>query len=293
MQAIILAAGMGKRLGELTRENTKCMVKVGGVSLIERALKILDKKGLSRIIIVAGYQRENLMSFVKTLDIHTPIQFIINDVYDKTNNIFSLSMAKDYLVSEDTLLLESDLIFEECLIDLLLNDERDTLALVDKFESWMDGSCIVVDEMDNMTDFIPGKLLKFSDKEHYYKTVNIYKFGAEFSSQVYVPFEIKRVYYMYDTKKDVHRGFHAHKSLEQILICIHGSCKVLLDNGTEKKIVSLEKPYEGLYIANNMWREMYDFSEDAVLMVLASEYYKEEDYIRDYNEFLRMVGVEK
>lgn len=108
-----------------------------------------------------------------------------------------------------------------------------------------------------------------------------------------IPFQIKRVYYMYDTKKDVHRGFHAHKSLEQILICIHGSCKVLLDNGTEKKIVSLEKPYEGLYIANNMWREMYDFSEDAVLMVLASEYYKEEDYIRDYNEFLRMVGVEK
>jgi len=108
-----------------------------------------------------------------------------------------------------------------------------------------------------------------------------------------IPFEIKRVYYMYDTKKDVHRGFHAHKSLEQILICIHGSCKVLLDNGTEKKIVSLEKPYEGLYIANNMWREMYDFSEDAVLMVLASEYYKEEDYIRDYNEFLRMVGVGK
>ena len=88
-----------------------------------------------------------------------------------------------------------------------------------------------------------------------------------------IPFEIKRVYYMYDTKKDVHRGFHAHKSLEQILICIHGSCKVLLDNGTEKKIVSLEKPFEGLYFANNMWREMYDFSEDAVLMGLASEYY--------------------
>ena len=87
----------------------------------------------------------------------------------------------------------------------------------------------------------------------------------------------------------MHRGFHAHKSLEQILICIHGSCKVLLDNGTEKKIVSLEKPYEGLYIANNMWREMYDFSPDAVLMVLASEYYKEEDYIREYDAFLKMV----
>lgn len=105
-----------------------------------------------------------------------------------------------------------------------------------------------------------------------------------------IPFEIKRVYFMYDTKKDVHRGFHAHKSLEQILICIHGSCKVLLDSGKEKKIVSLEKPYEGLYVANNMWREMYDFSEDAVLMVLASDIYREEDYIRDYEEFLSLVN---
>ena len=104
-----------------------------------------------------------------------------------------------------------------------------------------------------------------------------------------IPFEIKRVYYMYDTGQGIHRGFHAHKSLEQILICIHGSCKVLLDNGSEKKIVSLEKPYEGLYIANNMWREMYDFSEDAVLLVLASDYYNEEDYIRNYDDFKRFV----
>lgn len=105
-----------------------------------------------------------------------------------------------------------------------------------------------------------------------------------------IPFEIKRVYYMYDTKEGVRRGFHAHKSLEQILICIHGTCKVLLDNGTEKKVVPLERPYEGLYIANNMWREMYDFSPDAVLMVLASDFYKEEDYIRDYDEFLRFIS---
>lgn len=105
-----------------------------------------------------------------------------------------------------------------------------------------------------------------------------------------IPFEIKRVYYMYDTKEGVHRGFHAHKNLQQILICIHGSCKVLLDNGSEKKIVSLEKPYEGLYVSNNMWREMYDFSPDAVLMVLASEIYKEEDYIREYDSFLKFIG---
>lgn len=105
-----------------------------------------------------------------------------------------------------------------------------------------------------------------------------------------IPFEIKRVYYMYDTKEGVRRGKHAHKSLEQILICIHGSCKILLDNGKEKKIVSLERPYEGLYIANDMWREMYDFSSDAVLMVLASDYYNEEDYIRDYDDFLSSVN---
>ena len=77
--------------------------------------------------------------------------------------------------------------------------------------------------------------------------------------------------------------------LEQILVCIHGSCKVQLDNGIEKKIVALERPYEGLYISNDIWREMFDFSPEAVLMVLASDYYKEEDYIRDYEEFLMLV----
>lgn len=104
-----------------------------------------------------------------------------------------------------------------------------------------------------------------------------------------IPFRIKRVYYMYDTAPGVVRGKHAHKSLEQILVCIHGSCKIKLDNGYETKIVPLEKPYEGLYVANNMWHEMYDFSDGAVLMVLASELYNEDDYIRDYDEFLKMV----
>ena len=104
-----------------------------------------------------------------------------------------------------------------------------------------------------------------------------------------IPFEIKRIYYVYDTKDGVRRGYHAHKSLEQILICVHGSCKILLDNGKEQKEVLLEKPYEGLYVPNNMWREMYDFSEDAVLMVLASSYYDKEDYIRDYQEFVEYV----
>lgn len=105
-----------------------------------------------------------------------------------------------------------------------------------------------------------------------------------------IPFQIKRVYYVYDTLEGVVRGHHAHKSLEQILICIHGQCKVRLDNGVESKIVPLEKPYEGLYISSYMWREMYDFSQDAVLMVLASDLYDESDYIRDYDEFLKFIS---
>ena len=107
-----------------------------------------------------------------------------------------------------------------------------------------------------------------------------------------IPFRIKRVYYMYDTAEGVVRGKHAHKNLEQILVCIHGSCKILLDNGREKKIVPLEKPYEGLYVASNVWREMYDFSADAVLLVVASELYYEEDYIRNYDEFLKLAKCE-
>lgn len=107
-----------------------------------------------------------------------------------------------------------------------------------------------------------------------------------------IPFHIKRVYFMYDTVAGVIRGKHAHKSLQQILVCVHGSCKIKLDNGREKKVVVLEKPYEGLYVANNMWREMYDFSPDAVLMVFASEVYDESDYIRDYDEFLKFIDEE-
>lgn len=105
-----------------------------------------------------------------------------------------------------------------------------------------------------------------------------------------VPFKIKRVYYMYDMSQGIVRGRHAHKNLQQILICIHGSCKILLDDGNEKEVVPLEKPYEGLYVTNSMWHEMYDFSKDAVLMVLASDIYDENDYIRNYSEFLKFYG---
>lgn len=188
MQAIILAAGMGKRLKDLTQNNTKCMVKVNGITLIERLLCILDRKQLSRIVIVVGYEAQKLIDFIQTLEIKTAIEYIDNPIYDKTNNIYSLALANEYLVNEDTLLFESDLIFEESLVDCLLEDERETLALVDKYESWMDGTCMVLDENDNIVDFIPGKYLNFREKDKYYKTVNIYKFSKHFSANTYVPF---------------------------------------------------------------------------------------------------------
>ncbi len=188
MQAVILAAGMGKRLKNLTQSNTKCMIKVNDVTLIERMLRILDGKGLSRIVLVVGYEGQKLVDYVNSLQVNTPIHFIKNHVYDKTNNIYSLALAKDYLVSEDSLILESDLIFEEGIIDAIIKDERGTLALVDKFESWMDGTCVVLDEDDCICDMIPGKYFKFSEKEKYFKTVNIYKFSQHFSRNTYVPF---------------------------------------------------------------------------------------------------------
>lgn len=104
-----------------------------------------------------------------------------------------------------------------------------------------------------------------------------------------IPFDIRRVYYMYDTKPGVTRGYHAHKTLKQILICVKGSCKIRLDDGVNKETISLSDPSIGLYLESNIWREMYDFSEDAVLMVLASEVYDETDYIRNYEEFIEYV----
>lgn len=188
MQAIILAAGMGKRLKELTQNNTKCMVRVNGETLIERMLKQIDKKNLSKVVIVVGYEGQKLVDYVSTLDIKTPVEFVNNPIYDKTNNIYSLSLANDYLCNEDTLLFESDLIFEDSVIDALLDDPRDTLALVDKYERWMDGTCVKLSDEDDIDAFVPGKVFNFAEKDSYYKTVNIYKFSKHFSQTHYVPF---------------------------------------------------------------------------------------------------------
>lgn len=189
MQAIILAAGMGKRLGELTEDNTKCMVAVNGVRLIDRMLRQLSTLDLKRVVIVVGYKGANLIDYIgNRYDDKLSIEYIQNPIYDKTNNIYSLALAKQLMQEDDTLLLESDLIFDESMLGLLVNNPYPNLALVAKYETWMDGTMVCIDEGNNIVNFVPKAAFRYEDVNKYYKTVNIYKFSKEFSKTKYVPF---------------------------------------------------------------------------------------------------------
>lgn len=110
-------------------------------------------------------------------------------------------------------------------------------------------------------------------------------------AELNIPFEIKRVYYIFGTQQGVARGFHAHHNLKQVAVCVAGRCRMILDDGKAREEVWLDSPTKGLIIGDLVWREMYDFSDDCVLLVLASEYYDETDYIRDYDEFTKMVNA--
>lgn len=189
MQAIILAAGMGRRLGEYTKDNTKCMLPVNGVRLIDRVLTQLSPLGLTRVVIVVGYQGQNLIDYLgHRYDDQFPIEYVENPIYDKTNNIYSLALAKQQLQEDDTLLIESDLIYDDGLFQLLLNNPYPNLALVAKYESWMDGTMVRLDDEQNIVDFVSKEAFSFKEVDTYYKTVNIYKFSKEFSRTKYVPF---------------------------------------------------------------------------------------------------------
>ena len=188
MQAVILAAGMGRRLGELTGDNTKCMLEVNGVKLIDRALESLSECNVSRIVMVVGYKRENVKAYVGDSYNGVEVVYVDNPIYDKTNNIYSLYLAKDYLLAEDTLLLESDLIYESSVVKCIVENDYPNLALVDKYESWMDGTVVVLNDECKIKNFISKRDFKYSDIDSYYKTVNIYKFSKEFSQSHYVPF---------------------------------------------------------------------------------------------------------
>ena len=188
MQAIILAAGMGRRLGEYTKDNTKCMLPVNGVRLIDRTLSQLAKLQLNRVVIVVGYQRQNLIDYIgNRYDRLLNIEYVENPIYDKTNNIYSLALAKDKLQEDDTLLIESDLIFDDGMFALLTENPYPNLALVAKYETWMDGTMVRLDSDNNIVNFVPKAAFDYNETDSYYKTVNIYKFSREFSQTKYVP----------------------------------------------------------------------------------------------------------
>ena len=188
MQAIILAAGLGRRLGDLTKNNTKCMVTVNGVTLIDRLLSQLSNLDLNRVVIVVGYEGQKLMDYIGDRYSDLRIEYVNNPVYDKTNNIYSLALAKKQLQEDDTLLIESDLIFDDRMFDLILSNPYPNLALVAKYQTWMDGTMVKIDDDNNIVNFITKQAFKYSDVDQYYKTVNIYKFSKEFLVQKYVPF---------------------------------------------------------------------------------------------------------
>lgn len=189
MQAIILAAGMGRRLGSYTKENTKCMVPVNGVKLIDRVLTQLSQLSLQRVIIVVGYKGQELIKYLDhRYDDKLKIEFVNNPIYDRTNNIYSLSLVKEQMQEDDTILIESDLIFSDRLFKMLVDNECPNIALVAKYETWMDGTMVRIDQDGNIVNFVPKKAFNYQEVDSYYKTVNIYKFSKAFSQTQYVPF---------------------------------------------------------------------------------------------------------
>lgn len=189
MQALMLAAGLGKRLAKYTKNNTKCMVEVAGEKLIDRAIKAIKKAGIKKFVLVVGYQGENLKRYI--LDKHQgelEFVFIENKVYSTTNNIYSFYLAKEELAKDDTILLESDIVFDEDLINDICETKEDNVVAVAKYESWMDGTCVTLDEDNYIKKFVEKQNMDVLKLDSYYKTVNVYKFTKEFASQTYIPF---------------------------------------------------------------------------------------------------------
>lgn len=179
---------MGRRLGEFTANNTKCMLEVNGVRLIDRMFHQLAGFDLSRIVLVVGYEGQNLRDYIVKHYSSWPIIFVENPVYDTTNNIYSLWLTRKYMAEEETLLLESDLIFEDSVLREVVESPYANCALVSKYQTWMDGTMVRIDDDNNIVNFIPKKAFKYSDTAYYYKTVNIYKFSRDFLINHYLPF---------------------------------------------------------------------------------------------------------
>ena len=179
---------MGKRLGEYTENNTKCMVPVNGTMLIDRLLNQLGRLNLNRIVIVVGYEGRKLVEHLADRQEKLKIEFVENPVFDKTNNIYSLYLAKDKLKQDDTLLIESDLIFDDSVLNLIAGCKEPNVALVAKHETWMDGTMVKIDADNNIVNFVTKAAFRYEETNEYYKTVNFYKFSKEFSENKYIPF---------------------------------------------------------------------------------------------------------
>lgn len=188
MQAIILAAGRGARLNRLTENQTKCMVKINGVTLIERMLKQLESCGVKRIVLVDGYQAENLEQFVKSLKIGTTIEFIRNNDYFKTNNIYSLYLARNYLANDDSIVIESDIIFDERILKELLLDPNEAVAVIDQYKSWMTGQGVQLNKKEEIVGFLNEDEVDHNQIKASFKTVGMYKFSSMFFKNYYLPF---------------------------------------------------------------------------------------------------------
>ena len=266
MQAVILAAGMGKRLGELTKNNTKCMVKINGISLINRLLEQLSKLSLNTIIIVIGYEGEKLKNYLgysyKTIE----IEYIENPIYNKTNNIYSLYLAKEKLLEDDTILIESDLIFEDSIFTLLEQSSYPNVAVVAKYESWMDGTMVRIDNENNIINFIPKKAFRYEDIALYYKTVNIYKFSKEFARNQYIPF--------------LEAYIHAlgnNEYYEQVLRVI-----TILDNCNLKALI----------LNNEKWYEIDDIQDlDIAETIFSNDNERLSKYQQRYGGYWRFPGL--
>lgn len=185
MQALLLAAGMGKRLG---RNINKCMLVVHGCSLFEHTVEALKIAGITRIIVVTGYHAQELETFISNHALGMDVVFVRNTDYQTTNNIWSLYLAKDYFLQDDTLLLESDLIYDRTLLKKLVAQPEENVAVIAKWKDWMDGTTVTLKSESNRIDkFFSKAEFDNSLSEYLFKTVNIYKFSKDFIKNHYVP----------------------------------------------------------------------------------------------------------
>ena len=188
MQALILAAGMGQRMGKYTENHTKCMVSVAGKTILERLIDSIKYAGIEKLVMVIGYEAEKLREYIEERDFGLSIEYVYNYDYKTTNNIYSLYLAREYLKRDDTILLESDLLFDREIVRKVVSQKQPNMVVVAKYEHWMDGTVVVLDEKKNIMDFISKTDFRYDEAHSYYKTVNIHKFSKEFSDRQYIPF---------------------------------------------------------------------------------------------------------